>query len=66
MWPFSVVDKTNDIVCPLLEYTAYVFYINTECNRWKMHFNVTKKLDALIQVSPCMHICVLYTVLLPV
>ena len=33
-----------------MEYTAYAFYINTEQNTWKMHFNVTKALDALIQV----------------
>ena len=34
-----------------MEYTAYAFYINTERNTWKMHFNVTKKLNAFIQVS---------------
>ena len=51
---FSAVDEaaaSNDIVCPPMEYTAYVFYINTERNTWKMHFNVTKALDALIKVS---------------
>ena len=56
MWLCSVVNEAvigNSIVCPPMEYTAYVFYINTERNRWRMHFNVTKKLDALIQVSPC-------------
>ena len=35
---------------PPLEYTACTFYINKERNSWVWHFNVTKKLDALIQV----------------
>ena len=49
---FSAVDKatSNSNECPPVKYTAYAFYINTERNIWKMHFNVTKALDALIQV----------------
>ena len=42
---------SNEVVCPPMEYTAFAFYINTEQNTWKMHFNVTMKLNALIQVS---------------
>ena len=53
-WFFSLhaVNKAaiNDRECPPVKYTAYAFYINTERNTWKMHFNVTKALDALIQV----------------
>ena len=33
-----------------MEYIACTFYINKERNSWVWHFNVTKKLDALIQV----------------
>ena len=35
---------------PPMEYFACTFYINKERNSWVWHFNVTKKLDALIQV----------------
>ena len=50
---FYTVDKaaSSNIECPPMDYTAYVFYINFEWNMWKMHFNVTKKLDALLQVN---------------
>ena len=41
---------SNDKGCPPMEYTAYVFYTNPERNTWKMHFNVTKALNVLIQV----------------
>ena len=40
----------NGSLPPPLEYTACTFYINKKRNSWVWHFNVTKKLDALIQV----------------
>ena len=35
---------------PHMEYIAFMFHINKARNSWVWHFNVTKDLNALIQV----------------
>lgn len=52
----------NEKECPPMKYSAYTFYVETGLNSWKMYFNVTKMLDAHINVS-CMDIAKLVVLL---